>query len=209
MGKISAVEGDFLDEKLKEIQVKAANLQQEDIMLIAAGEGMKREDILSYHIHGIDFYPAFTIDGAIARPVNADPGMLGMGLMNVAKQIRVVDIEEAIKAGPDHFGEVNYITVDEWDPDKGYAPLWALTRPDHTFGAAVMLCTDILRKIYDKIGSFRLIPSSIHEVIITPAMEEVPVEVISKMVKEINSNELAEYDRLADRAFTYDGMRLR
>ena len=79
-----------------------------------------------------------------------------------------------------------------------------ITTSGEANGAGILLCTDYLRQIFNKIGDYYILPSSIHEVIVVPK-ESWPGEAteLSKMVREINADYVDDEDVLADECFEY------
>jgi len=71
------------------------------------------------------------------------------------------------------------------------------------FGAGALADKELLRKTYEKIGQFYILPSSIHEIIVVSAKAGEPNEMLN-MVKEINATKVADDDKLADDVYTYD-----
>ena len=53
-----------------------------------------------------------------------------------------------------------------------------------------------------KFGEFYIIPSSVHELIITPKQRGMSRDKLTQIVKEVNASVVDENDFLADRAFT-------
>ena len=62
-----------------------------------------------------------------------------------------------------------------------------------------------LRKISGQLGGdFYLLPSSIHEVLVLRAEQNVDESALTEMVREVNRREVAEEERLSDYAYRYD-----
>lgn len=97
--------------------------------------------------------------------------------------------------------------VNEWQP-KDNEVLFVMTTRDKVNGAGVIGCGTLLHKIYEKIGDYYLIPSSIHEVLIARVedLEGIDLKGITEMVRLINQAELLPEERLAEKAFMYDGV---
>lgn len=76
-----------------------------------------------------------------------------------------------------------------------------LTNTLKLFGASVILDNELMKTLYNRVGEFIIIPSSIHEVIIIKKEKE--YEEFREMVKEINQRELEEKDILANDIFTW------
>lgn len=51
---------------------------------------------------------------------------------------------------------------------------------------------------------FVILPSSVHEVILTPVQEDVELSELVEMVKEINATEVREEDVLSNHVYLYE-----
>ena len=85
------------------------------------------------------------------------------------------------------------------------AELLVATTGNCMHGAALMLNIPILSEIYERLGTFIILPSSVHEFISMPYDPEADISGLSEMVKTINSTELLERDRLSDNVYLFDG----
>lgn len=83
--------------------------------------------------------------------------------------------------------------------------MYVLTNSKGLFGAAGLLCEDLIReKLQDK--STVIIPSSIHELIFFPMTPEIKLEDITETIKSVNDCAVKLQDRLSDHAYLYDGI---
>lgn len=77
------------------------------------------------------------------------------------------------------------------------------TTKDRLNGASIIYCKDILKFIADSLeDDVMILPSSIHEVLLRPA-SEMNLEECSKMVAEINENEVEPEEVLSDHAYIF------
>ncbi|MDO5408189.1 MAG: DUF5688 family protein [Eubacteriales bacterium] len=84
------------------------------------------------------------------------------------------------------------------------APLYVLSNLIGLNGAACMLYQNILKDFADSIGSDLLIlPSSIHEVLITPNIYGASYEDLSNLVTAINRHEVPPEDHLSNQVYLY------
>ncbi|MBR1692441.1 MAG: hypothetical protein IJ711_06645 [Lachnospiraceae bacterium] len=88
---------------------------------------------------------------------------------------------------------------------SGVIPMYILTNVHRLNGASVIL----YRKVLDDFaksckGSFFLLPSSIHEVILVPAQNAVSMEELSQMVRDVNETQVEAEEFLSDHAYYYD-----
>lgn len=83
------------------------------------------------------------------------------------------------------------------------SPMWVLTNKSAMYGAGLMANTDLLSRMGGRVGDFFIIPSSIHEVLIVAPFAETADE-ITKLIKEINTEEVKPADRLSDALYYWD-----
>ena len=81
-------------------------------------------------------------------------------------------------------------------------PLYVLG--NKPFSAGILGKEQALKDIYDNVGEFIIIPSSIHELIVVPKSLGIPAEEVQKMVVEVNGTVVAEIDQLSDDVYAYD-----
>lgn len=105
---------------------------------------------------------------------------------NTKNDIRITSIMELLFGIPD---------------DNGF--LFVVTNKAGSWGAAGMLFDDVIDEFAKSKGweGVAILPSSIHEVIITEYREGDNIEKITNIVKEVNSEEVAPEERLADKAY--------
>ncbi len=69
--------------------------------------------------------------------------------------------------------------------------------------AAAILDRGLMTSIVKKLGSFLLIPSSVHEWILVRNTEDMDIQTISAMINEVNAEQVAVDDRLSDHPYRY------
>lgn len=94
--------------------------------------------------------------------------------------------------------------LDNIDPQDDDFPLYILSNKQKVQGASIIFNTPLMEKIAEKLGKFLIIPSSIHEVLITPANTGRDTKELSDLVKRINDEVLSPRDRLSDNVYAFD-----
>ncbi len=82
--------------------------------------------------------------------------------------------------------------------------MFVLTNELKLNGAAAILDTDLMLAIFEKIGEFYILPSSIHEVLIVPKSSNIHVKELKAMVKEVNDTQVSPEDRLSYSIYSYN-----
>lgn len=82
--------------------------------------------------------------------------------------------------------------------------MYVLTNRSKVNGANTILYKDVLKDIAETAGTdLYILPSSIHEVIIVPQLEEVDEEMLLRIVRDVNENNVLEEEWLSDSVYIY------
>lgn len=90
-------------------------------------------------------------------------------------------------------------------PDKD---MTIVTTETGNHGASVIVCENVLQRLYDEKGTFYIIPSSIHEVLVAEESFGISPEDLKAMVCEVNDTTVPEEEILAYTVYKYDGVSL-
>lgn len=91
--------------------------------------------------------------------------------------------------------------------DEACSPMYVATNASRMNGAAVMNYPDFMEQAAEKLqGSFYILPSSIHELIMIPDSFEMRSAELKAMVTEINASEVRPEERLTDNVYHYDAI---
>ena len=96
--------------------------------------------------------------------------------------------------------------------DENSNDMYVLSNRKRIDGASLLLDKGMMQRVIDRIGEdFYILPSSIHECIILPAIPEMDVAELTAMVREINATQVSVGDRLSDNVYRYtlsEGLKL-
>lgn len=88
--------------------------------------------------------------------------------------------------------------------EEAETPLYVLTNKAKLYGASCILYPNLLDSIADKLScDLYLIPSSIHEFLILPALPGTCIQDLNAMIHEVNSTQVEEEEILSDHAYFY------
>ncbi len=88
--------------------------------------------------------------------------------------------------------------------NEGGSPLYVLSNQTGIYGACCILYQNTLKNFADSLGSdLIIIPSSIHEVLLTPCSGELSYDYLNSMVTGINHSEVPAEDQLSDHVYLY------
>lgn len=128
------------------------------------------------------------------------PKLLKSNIKKMADIIKELFFEE------NHISEEDKIDVfDNLDCNDISADMFVLTNISRINGAACMLYEDVLNDFANSIESdLYILPSSIHEVIIVPKVNDLDKTELCQMVKEVNAEGVAEDEILSDHVYVYN-----
>lgn len=81
--------------------------------------------------------------------------------------------------------------------------LWFMSNQKRTFGAAAVLFDDVLKSFAEEHGSFYVIFSSIHEVLLMPTLDDSDINTITRLNQEVNETQVDEEEILGTKAYFY------
>jgi hypothetical protein len=83
-------------------------------------------------------------------------------------------------------------------------PMYIATNNIRIDGSVVILYDGLLREFASRVGSdFYILPSSVHETILVPVSEDIQLDYLRDMVREINRTEVAPEEVLSDNVYIY------
>lgn len=114
-------------------------------------------------------------------------------------------LETLAELAPESVDWLEEETASEYATD----PLYVLTTKDRVNGARALLNTDIMDAIFRMFnGSFYIIPSSIHEVLIVNKKladgQKMSADAIVHIIDEVNTNQVPIEDRLSGNLYSWD-----
>lgn len=83
-------------------------------------------------------------------------------------------------------------------------PIWVMSNNKRLYGAATALFDDALKNFAEAHGSFYLVFSSVHEILLMAETEGMDIDFITAMNREVNSTEVREEEILGTKAYYYD-----
>lgn len=94
-------------------------------------------------------------------------------------------------------------------PDAGTGmdgmPMFCLTNGEKMNAAGLIMQDDMMAQISEIVGgSYYVLPSSLHELLIVPESTDMSVKELSAMVHEVNETQVAPQDKLSDAVQHYD-----
>lgn len=124
--------------------------------------------------------------------------------------VKMERLEDVVSRFTSNDGDLDIIDMDEQQDDavdltnSSKMDMIVLSNDIGINGASVILYQDLIEKIADNYDSnLYIIPSSIHEMIVVPQIDEEMYDVLSCMVKEINEKFVDEDEILSDRVYIY------
>lgn len=109
---------------------------------------------------------------------------------NTRKTLIATNRYSAVKEGYDR----GYLDENPDDVfDLGAMNAYVVTNFETVRGAAAILIREAMEKLWEMIGDFYILPSSVHELIV---YTDTPLEYLKDMVREVNDSECVDEDEL-------------
>lgn len=164
------------------------NLTDEDLVIVARSYKNRKNDMLKPLAvkNKIYFYLAYDLGEKAAYPAKFTPEQVEKAKQNMMRRA-VMGF-----AG---------IPLKEFKPSDGF-PMNMVTLDTMMYGAGLLFCEEFFTQMDKKFGEYYIIPSSVHELIISPKQRGTSRDKLTQIVKEVNTTTVSENDFLADRAFT-------
>ena len=180
-----------------------------------------RDDILQ-HIYPVLVHQSRVPSDVVALRIEGLTGLRVMFMLTQTKQllskttqlkyrIKPADLVESLNRNPYKFKFAkmsDLLCLEHQDDMKMYV----LTNSEQTYGSGLIVHDKVLRHILDTIGEdIYILPSSVHELIVIPSSVVDDENYLTKMVHEINTNEVEPKDRLSDDVYyvNYTTMKFR
>ncbi|MBR5047447.1 MAG: hypothetical protein IKX76_04350 [Eubacterium sp.] len=95
--------------------------------------------------------------------------------------------------------------LDHSEEPEDMTGVYVATNRQMLYGAVVLFYQDVLEEFARKTGAgFYVMPSSVHEVLLVPDMEDYDPEILCCMVREVNETIVSEDEILSDSVYYYD-----
>ena len=88
-------------------------------------------------------------------------------------------------------------------------PMYILTNKEKCFGASAMCDYTLLKNLWQDIGDFFILPSSVHEVIVAAEDEGMCAKELAELVQCVNTEAVLPEDKLVDSVYRFDGIAVR
>ena len=169
------------------------NADDSKLTIVARSEKNKKDDKITpiAIINGIYFYAAYDLEGAMAYIGKPTLDQIYKAKDNLEENVRLMTFGDMLYDAGKSIKDFKYTN----------SPMILATTKNKMNGAGILYFPELLLEIMEKIGSFRILPSSIHELILVPDNENIEIYALDNMVKEVNRTSVDEREYLADRSF--------
>ena len=107
--------------------------------------------------------------------------------------------------GNDEFKEEGTKFIREVNSESEYSEMHVLSTTSHIYGAVYMFYSSKIKALADKLDSdLYILPSSIHELILIPVLENEEVETLREMVNQVNEESVENIDYLSDNVYRFN-----
>lgn len=139
------------------------------------------------------------VDNRLLKKYNVSFETLHKDALNSSAKIRPA----VFKSMRETYADLLNCSINDIPEDN--IPLYVLTNSKRVQGASAIFYPGVMQEIAEKVGgSYFILPSSIHEVLITPDDGTLNAKELLQTVLEVNSTEVSAEDKLADNVYRYD-----
>lgn len=139
------------------------------------------------HNHHLNFWN-ITNDDLYALALNNTPRLLQYDLRDMT------DILKELLTGTDL----------SCSAQENACPMYVLTNQHKINGSVCILYQNLLKNFAEQLNSdLYVLPSSVHEVLIIPAFDQISYEELSDMVRDVNSSQLSREEILSDHVYYF------
>lgn len=173
--------------------VNEINNTTDDALVIVARSHKNRKDSMLKPIavkNGIYFYVAYHLDGKTAFLNNVTTEQIYKAKANMVRRARLGSIMSLL------FSDGETLEDFKYNGD----PMNVASLDCKMYGGGLLYCEEFLKAMEQKIGTYYILPSSIHELIFVPA-DMGTKDDLEMMVREVNASEVSEDDYLANNVF--------
>lgn len=158
-------------------------------------------DDFAVTVHGLieeseDATSSFTIHNSHIEAWNIDQDtLLQLAIQNTRKLfgLNLISMNEVLS----NMG--SFLPIDDIS-----LPVWVMTNSRKMYGAATALFDDALKSFANTHGSFYLVFSSVHEILLIPETEGMDIDFITAMNREVNATVVREEEILGTKAYYYN-----
>ena len=154
---------------------------------------------------GNDGRASILVTNRIIESMGVTPEQLHADAMENAPQIKPAEIKGMSEVMAELIGLDNAERMGLVLPDPGEEQMFVASVPDKFHGAGVLAYQDFMDQAAERVGgSFYILPSSIHEILIIPDKGHMNVRDLENMVREVNATQVSAEDKLTDNVYHYD-----
>ena len=118
---------------------------------------------------------------------------------------RVDVVLKILFEGNNEFKEEGTKFIRDVNSESEYSEMHVLSTTSHIYGAVYMFYSSKIKALADKLDSdLYILPSSIHELILIPVLENEEVETLREMVNQVNEESVENIDYLSDNVYRFN-----
>ena len=202
MNKTIKVEkGDPMYEQFAKLSEEFCNDDTKKTIVAKSEEGKKSDEVPFVEKYGMYFYVAWDAGDMVVYSSEFNGDEFDKAIVNTEENARIFPLGDISEAGP------NPVKLEDLEVDENSKEVYCVTTDSMDNGAGIILCDGFMKKLHDKFGDFYLIPSSVHEVMISPKSNEISKDYLNAILKGANDS-MEPKVVLSYNVLTYDNGRL-
>ena len=118
-------------------------------------------------------------------------------------ELAAINTPRLLKANIEYMGDMLLRMTGVDMLEEGSPNMVVVSNEKYLDGAAAMLYPDTVRGVFDLIGDFYVLPSSVHECICVPKGKDGDPQALRELVSFVNRTEVAENEVLSDNIYEF------
>lgn len=202
MNKVTSVEkGDPMYEKLSKLAETFCDENTIKTIVVKGEDGRKSDEVPFVEKYGMYFYIAWDTGDMLVYSSVFNEDEFSKAIVNTENAARIFPLSSLPEGG------ISPVKLEDLEPTDESNEIYCVSNEKIGNGAGIILCDGYMKKLHEKFGDFYLIPSSVHEVMISPKSNGIGKEYLNAVLKGANDS-LDQSVVISYNVLTFDGGKL-
>lgn len=175
-------EGDAMYEKLSKLSEDFTSGDVRKTIIAKGSEGRKSDEVPYVEKYGIYFYIGWDTEEFIVYSSEFNEDEFNKAIINTEEDARIFLLNDIAN------GEPKLNKLEDFEVTDNKKDVYCVTTESLSNGSGIIMCDNFMKKLYEKLGEFYLIPSSVHEVMIVPKSSSIDKDYLNALLKSANDS---------------------
>ena len=198
---VNVKKGDPMYDKLAKLSEEFYDEDTKKTIVAKGEEGRKSDEVPFVEKYGMYFYIAWDAGDVLVYSSVFNEDEFSKAIVNTENAARIFPLSSLPEGG------LSPVKLEDLEPTGERNEVYCISNEKIDNGAGIILCDGYMEKLHEKFGDFYLIPSSIHEVMISPKSNGIGKEYLNAVLKGANDS-LDQDIVISYNVLTFDGGKL-